>query len=168
MLVTADPAEGEALTGSGNDLVKSVPMPSSIPQIVEEFIAEHHVEQTFYKRERSNSGPSVRRTGGAKDEAWCNNSCPKPGRLCLAGISTLRAGSSGSSSVIISRRGSGGSFSNLEKNNSVDFYVAVGKLGRTFMEIESQGFSIADLWSRERERSRSRFLEHGIQYWGRK
>jgi hypothetical protein len=67
-LVTADPAEGEALTGSGNDLVESVPMPSSIRQIVEEFIAEHHVEQPFYKRERSKSGPPVRRVGGAKDE----------------------------------------------------------------------------------------------------
>jgi Protein of unknown function (DUF3305) len=67
-LVTADPAEGEALTGSGNDLVESVPMPSSIRQIVEQFIAEHHVEQPFYKRERSKSVPSVRRAGGAKDE----------------------------------------------------------------------------------------------------
>jgi hypothetical protein len=67
-LVTADPAEGEALTGSGNDLVESVPMPSSIRQIVEQFIADHHVEQPFYKRERSNAGPSARRVGGAKDE----------------------------------------------------------------------------------------------------
>jgi Protein of unknown function (DUF3305) len=67
-LVTADPAEGEALTGSGNDLVESLPMPSSIGQILEEFIAEHHVEQPFYKRERSKSGPSARRVGGAKDE----------------------------------------------------------------------------------------------------
>ena len=36
-------------------------------------------------------------------------------------------------------------FSHLEKNNSVDFYAAVGKLGRTFMAIESQSFSIPDL-----------------------
>jgi TorA maturation chaperone TorD len=36
-------------------------------------------------------------------------------------------------------------FLDLEKNNSVDFYAAVGKLGRTFMEIESHSFSIADL-----------------------
>ena len=42
-------------------------MPSSIRQIVEEFVAEHHVEQPFYKRERSKSGRSVRRGGGAKD-----------------------------------------------------------------------------------------------------
>jgi TorA maturation chaperone TorD len=36
-------------------------------------------------------------------------------------------------------------FSDLEKNDSVDFYAAVGKLGRTFMKIESQSFSIPDL-----------------------
>jgi hypothetical protein len=68
-LVTADPAEGEALTGAGNDLVDSVPMPASIRQILEEFVAEYHVEKPFYKRERSKSGSSVRRVGGSKDEA---------------------------------------------------------------------------------------------------
>lgn len=36
-------------------------------------------------------------------------------------------------------------FSDLEKNNSMEFYAAVGKLGRIFMEIESQSFSIPDL-----------------------
>jgi hypothetical protein len=69
LLVTADPAEGEALTGAGNDLVDSVPMPVSIRQIVENFIAEHHVEQVFFKRERSKSRPPARRAGGSKDEA---------------------------------------------------------------------------------------------------
>jgi hypothetical protein len=68
-LVTADPAEGEALTGAGNDLVDSVPMPASIRQILEEFVAEYHVEKPFYKRERSKSGSSARRVGGSKDEA---------------------------------------------------------------------------------------------------
>jgi hypothetical protein len=68
-LVTADPAEGEALTGAGNDLIDSLPMPSSIRQIVEQFIAEYHVERPFYKRERSKSEPPVRGVGGAKDEA---------------------------------------------------------------------------------------------------
>jgi hypothetical protein len=67
LCVTADPAEGEALTGSGNDLVESVPMPPSIRQIVEGFIAEHHVEQVFFKRERAKSrAPNA---GGSKDEA---------------------------------------------------------------------------------------------------
>jgi Protein of unknown function (DUF3305) len=67
LLVTADPAEGEALTGAGNDLVESVPMPGSIRQIVETFIAEHHVEQAFFKRERSKSRPPGRH--GSKDDA---------------------------------------------------------------------------------------------------
>jgi uncharacterized protein DUF3305 len=52
LFVTADPAEGEALTGSGNDLVESVPMPLLVREIVENFIAEHHVEQPFFKRAR--------------------------------------------------------------------------------------------------------------------
>ena len=67
--VTADPAEGEALTGAGNDLVESVPMPDSIRQVVEDFIAEHHVEQAFFKRERTKSRPPARRAQGSKDDA---------------------------------------------------------------------------------------------------
>jgi hypothetical protein len=66
--VTADPAEGEALTGAGNDLVESVPMPDAIQEIVRNFVAEHHVEQSFFKRERDRSvsqspaaAPEVRR-----------------------------------------------------------------------------------------------------------
>jgi hypothetical protein len=68
LFVTADPAEGEALTGAGNDLVESVPMPGYIRQIVESFIAEHHVEQAFFKRERSKSRPPGRRAQGSKDD----------------------------------------------------------------------------------------------------
>jgi hypothetical protein len=69
LFVTADPAEGEALTGAGNDLVESVPMPVGIRQIVGNFIAEHHVEQSFFKRERSKSRPPGRRAGGSTDDA---------------------------------------------------------------------------------------------------
>jgi hypothetical protein len=69
LLVTADPAEGEALTGAGNDLVESVPMPNFVIQILENFVAEHHVERSFFKRERTKSGPPVRRAGGSTDEA---------------------------------------------------------------------------------------------------
>jgi TorA maturation chaperone TorD len=36
-------------------------------------------------------------------------------------------------------------FSDLEKSAAVDFYAVVGTLGRTFMEIEIQGFLIPDL-----------------------
>jgi len=70
LAVTADPAEGEALTGAGNDLVESVPMPSSVIEIVENFIAEHHVEQTFFKRvrDRSTAAPARRAGGGGGSE----------------------------------------------------------------------------------------------------
>lgn len=34
-------------------------------------------------------------------------------------------------------------FSDLEKSASADFYAAVGTLGRTFMEIETQGFRLS-------------------------
>jgi TorA maturation chaperone TorD len=36
-------------------------------------------------------------------------------------------------------------FSDLEKSTSVDFYAVVGTLGRTFTEIESQGFLMPNL-----------------------
>jgi uncharacterized protein DUF3305 len=57
--VTADPAEGEAFTEAGNDLVDSVPMPEDIRAAVEAFIAEHHVERVFHKRQRDglDAGP---------------------------------------------------------------------------------------------------------------
>jgi Protein of unknown function (DUF3305) len=66
LMVTADPAEGEALTGAGNDLVEAVPMPAAISEAVKIFIAQHHVEQRFIKRERDRSTPrsSARRAGG--------------------------------------------------------------------------------------------------------
>ena len=50
--VTADPAEGEAMTEAGNDLVETVPMPKAIQEAVADFVAEHHVEQAFSKRKR--------------------------------------------------------------------------------------------------------------------
>jgi len=59
LFVTADPAEGEALTGAGNDLVETVPMPALIIEIVESFIAEHHVEREFVKRKQSRADPEV-------------------------------------------------------------------------------------------------------------
>jgi hypothetical protein len=52
LAVTADPAEGEAFTEAGNDLVETVPMPPEIAKTVETFIAEHHVERPFFKRQR--------------------------------------------------------------------------------------------------------------------
>ena len=72
LFVTADPAEGEALTGAGNDLVEPVAMPALIIEVVESFIAEHPVEHTFFKRQRQRdsaaSRPPGRRAGGSKEE----------------------------------------------------------------------------------------------------
>ena len=50
--VTADPFEGEGYTEAGNDIVEAVPMPDTIREAVEAFVAEHHVEQPFFKRKR--------------------------------------------------------------------------------------------------------------------
>jgi hypothetical protein len=66
--VTADPAEGEASTEAGNDLVEMVPMPSSLAAAVAAFIAEHHVERPYVKRKRDR--PELdrpRRRGGQRE-----------------------------------------------------------------------------------------------------
>ena len=52
LAVTADPAEGEAMTEAGNDLVETVAMPEAVQDAVAAFIAEHHVERQFVKRKR--------------------------------------------------------------------------------------------------------------------
>jgi hypothetical protein len=70
LMVTADPAEGEALTGAGEDLVATVPMPEAIQQVVAAFINEHHVERPFIKRKRERSAfEAPRRSApGSEDE----------------------------------------------------------------------------------------------------
>ncbi len=55
--VTADPAEGESFTQAGNDLVGAVPLPAAVHEMLEAFIAEHHVEHPFVKRERDHVDP---------------------------------------------------------------------------------------------------------------
>ncbi len=59
LLVTADPAEGEAMTEAGNDLVETVPMPEAIQQAVADFVAEHHVDRAFSKRQRDRADPEA-------------------------------------------------------------------------------------------------------------
>ena len=59
LLVTANPAEGEALTEPGTDLVEAVPMPDLIRDAVAAFVAEHHVEQVFVKRKRDRANPEA-------------------------------------------------------------------------------------------------------------
>lgn len=57
LAVTADPAEGEAFTDAGSNLVEAVPMPADIADIVDRFIATHHVERPFVKRQRDRQTP---------------------------------------------------------------------------------------------------------------
>ena len=57
LMVTADPAEGEAMTEAGNNLVDTVPMPLAVQQTLASFVAEHHVERSFSKRERDRADP---------------------------------------------------------------------------------------------------------------
>ncbi|MGY3603319.1 MULTISPECIES: DUF3305 domain-containing protein [unclassified Bradyrhizobium] len=57
LAVTADPAEGEAFTDAGSNLVEAVPMPAGIAEIIERFVARHHVERPFIKRQRDRQGP---------------------------------------------------------------------------------------------------------------
>jgi len=59
LTVTADPAEGEALTEAGNDLVETVPMPAAVADTLEAFVAEHHVERPFFKRQRDRADPQA-------------------------------------------------------------------------------------------------------------
>jgi len=67
--VTADPAEGEAFTETATDLVEAVPMPAAVADEVAAFVAEHHVERTFEKRQRDRADPEVfgRRRRGDED-----------------------------------------------------------------------------------------------------
>ena len=57
--VTVDPAEGEAFTEAGANLVEAVPMPEVLRDAIEKFVAEHHVERKFVKRERRRADPEA-------------------------------------------------------------------------------------------------------------
>lgn len=52
MLVTADPAEGEAMTQNGDLLVEAAAMPEALRLWLDAFVQEHHVERPFFKRRR--------------------------------------------------------------------------------------------------------------------
>lgn len=61
LTVTADPAEGEALTDAGRNLVEAVSMPPDIVEAIIQFIAQHHVERIFVKRQRERQASSDQR-----------------------------------------------------------------------------------------------------------
>jgi hypothetical protein len=57
--VTADPSEGEGWTEGGTDLIDVVTMPAPIRDVIEAFVAEHHVDRPFYKRKRDRADPEA-------------------------------------------------------------------------------------------------------------
>jgi hypothetical protein len=68
--VTADPAEGEAFTEAGANLVEAVTMPEALRGVIEDFVATHHVEREFVKRERDRANPEAlarRRLEGGRE-----------------------------------------------------------------------------------------------------
>ena len=58
-MVTADPTEGEAMTEAGSHVVDTVPMPPQLRAMLEDFVAEHHVEEQFFKRKRDRANPDA-------------------------------------------------------------------------------------------------------------
>jgi hypothetical protein len=58
-LVTADPAEGEAMTEAGANLVEAVAMPKPMQETIAAFVAEYHVEHEFVKRKRDRANPEA-------------------------------------------------------------------------------------------------------------
>ena len=57
--VTADPAEGEALTEPGQGVVEAVAMPDSVRDAIALFISRHHVDRVFEKRKRDRADPEA-------------------------------------------------------------------------------------------------------------
>ena len=51
-LLTVDPYEGEALAGDVERIVEARPMPPQTAARIDAFIADHHIEEKFYKRKR--------------------------------------------------------------------------------------------------------------------
>lgn len=58
-LVTVDPADAEALTGTGTDIIEAVPMPVEIQRRLAAFVGAHHVERPFVKRQRDRADPEA-------------------------------------------------------------------------------------------------------------
>jgi Protein of unknown function (DUF3305) len=57
--VTADPSEGESFSESAAYLVEALPMPDPVRAEIAEFVAEHHSEHPFIKRQRDPADPEA-------------------------------------------------------------------------------------------------------------
>ncbi len=61
--VTCDPTEGEGYSETGWDTVNMVPMPEQIEAALTAFVAEHHVDETYFKRKRDRQDPEALAAG---------------------------------------------------------------------------------------------------------
>lgn len=68
--VTADPSEGESFAEVSSYLVEPVPMPDIIRGAVQQFVADHYVNEEFVKRTRDRANPEAlgRRQRGGQGE----------------------------------------------------------------------------------------------------
>jgi Protein of unknown function (DUF3305) len=57
--VTADPAEGEALTEPGQAIVEALAMPEAVCEAIARFVAEYPAAPPFTKRKRDRADPEV-------------------------------------------------------------------------------------------------------------
>jgi len=57
--VTADPAEGEALSEPAQGIVEAVTMPERVRDAIAAFVADYHVERVFQKRSRDRADPEA-------------------------------------------------------------------------------------------------------------
>jgi hypothetical protein len=65
---TVDAGEIEAHADAGDDIIEALPIPPAVEAWMRDFVARHHVERPFYKRERDRPDPEAlavrRRVGG--------------------------------------------------------------------------------------------------------
>jgi len=68
--VTADPSEGEGRAEPGSGIVEAVAMPEKLRDVIAAFVAQHHVEHVFEKRQRDRADPEAlaRHAPGAGDD----------------------------------------------------------------------------------------------------
>jgi hypothetical protein len=59
ILVTVAADEAQAMAESGEDIIEGVAMPAAVRAWVEAFVAEHHVDEPFRKRQRTPHRPDV-------------------------------------------------------------------------------------------------------------
>lgn len=56
---TVDTGEIDAHSDSGDDLIEALPLPAPVAAWIRDFVARHHVERPFHKRQRDRADPEA-------------------------------------------------------------------------------------------------------------